>query len=753
MLLEKIQITPLIISFNIISLSVGGEECVPLEPLNGLTEGVMLSELFSNLGTGEDGVPLDPSAPLFSEDTMNALLGEQLRETAAQVCQEMGQQQQQQTVALQQQSTAMEMQSVLSGNSTSSMRSLHEVTAAMQTHQHQAQPHLAATTATMAMTMPVNQVSNQQGQHSQQQPQPQQYLTLLDGKILHQADGSAVLTSLPSGGQPLAVALPGSTSVLQYIPVLNSQVVAVPHIQVQPSTTAAQQHQQQQQQLAVAAMAAATLSDGSGAVLPTTSGTTPPATTPTSAAAANAVYTSEISTTQQLVATAAAQQQWLQQEAANVANAGGITGATNAANIAMREAASAVADMAHQNNTIASMTGSSGTNGMAAGNGSEGGQISPRTMSMPPPPPRAPRRSLDAVTIPVQLPSLTPQLRPATTEPFPSLTAAVVAAAQAGQDTSMLNNTGDINAPQAPQSQAPPLLRPAATPATEIPDDGQLPRKPSHKRERSLRSANPITADPTTAPTIKCAKGHSGEDGGVTSSDSGLGTSPDSCILAATVAASTGGSSGDVSPLNGVYTRSDTMPEPPSTQHQQQYQQLQQPSLSAPESTTTTADANNSGSGNTNAASFEVDDDVMALMQAALTPKTGKRRGRPPGARVGIASADEPHEPTDAEILESLLKEDPTRRQLPVDELKKLVRKEKNRISAATSRNRTANYTSALESRVKALQAEQAELSGWLQAPPQALPHRVMLVGPAAAAAASAGADTTGRPPVRHLSL
>jgi hypothetical protein len=232
-----------------------------------------------------------------------------------------------------------------------------------------------------------------------------------------------------------------------------------------------------------------------------------------------------------------------------------------------------------------------------------------------------------------------------------------------------------------------------------------------------------------------------------------LGTSPDSCILAATVAASTGGSSGDVSPLNGVYTRSDTMPEPPSTQHQQQYQQLQQPSLSAPESTTTTADANNSGSGNTNAASFEVDDDVMALMQAALTPKTGKRRGRPPGARVGIASADEPHEPTDAEILESLLKEDPTRRQLPVDELKKLVRKEKNRISAATSRNRTANYTSALESRVKALQAEQAELSGWLQAPPQALPHRVMLVGPAAAAAASAGADTTGRPPVRHLSL
>jgi hypothetical protein len=760
-------------------VTVGGEEgLLQNDPLFRLTsDGTMLSELLSTLETGDPNAAGDPNAPLFSEDTINAILGEQLRETAAQVAHELGQQQQNNyqqqlaSTAVQQQPTAMDLQTVLSGHSTSSMMSLQEVTAAMQTHHHTL-PHSSsgpAATATVAMTMPISTVHLQHQQQQGQQHGQQKYLTLLDGKILHQADGSAVLASVPSGQQPLAVTLPGSTSVLQYIPVLNSQVVSVPHIQVQPSAA-----QQQQQQMAVAAMAAAAtlsggagggLSDGSGAVLPTTAGTTPLATTPTSAAAAaNAgVYTSEISTTQQLVATAAAQQQWLQQEAANAASAatnGGVPiGATDAANVAMREATAAVADMAHpQNNNNMTTSG--------------GGQVSPRTMAMPPPPPRAPRRSMETsttATMPLQPPSLTPQLRPATTEPFPSLTAAVLAA-QGGGHQRQQHQEGELQF-----QQVQPLLRPAVTAASlDIPLDGQLPRKPSHKRERSLRSANPITADPTTAPTIKYAKGHNNDDGDTSSgggSGSGLGTSPDSCILATAVAVSTGGSSGDVSPLNGVYTQLNSMPEPPlsplqrhqmaSQQQQQQHQMVHhQPSASAPESTTTKGDDNNdNGNGHAAAAGeFEVDEDVMALMQAALAPKAGKRRGRPPGstktASVPSVAVEVPHEPTDAEILESLLREDPSRRQLPVDEIKKLVRKEKNRIAAAISRTRTANYTAALESRVKALQAEQAELSGWLQAPPNALPHRVLLVGPAAAAAAGAVAGAAeGRPPIRHLSL
>ena len=780
------------------SLTVGTEEGAPQsDPLFRLTsDGTMLSELLSTLETGDPTGAADPNAPLFSQDTINALLGEQLRETAARIALEVGHQQQQPSTSAPR--AALDLQTVLSGNSTSSMMSLQDVTTAMQTHhQSQMQTLPQITAATVAMTGPISQPQQQHVllQPQQQQQQQQQYITLLDGRVLQQPDGSAVLASVPSGQQPLAVALPGSSSVLQYIPVLNSQVVTIPQIQIQVQPTAQQQQQQQQQQLAAMAAAATlsggggggTLSDGSGAVLPTTS-STPPATTPTSAAAASAaVYTSEISTTQQLVATAAAQQQWLQQEAAANAAASASPGAcaTNAANVAMREATAAMADVSNHSND------NNNTNNSNSSNGLSGGQVSPTSLAMPPPPPRPPRLqqpSLDAMASSggnfhqqqqQPTPSLTPQLRPATTEPFSASLASAVLAAAHATNASYQHDFGDVHAPK-------PLLRPVVTTTTlntttEMPEDGQLPRKPSHKRERSLRSASPALADPSTAPTIKCAKGHN--DGTADNDEdiiNGFGTSPDSCILAAQVAVSVGGSSGDVSPLNGIHTRVNAMPEPPlapqlQVQQQQQQQQLQQqqmqPALSGPGSSTTTGDANNDAAGGGGggagghaaaAGNFEVDDDVVALMQAALAPKTGKRRGRPPGSRStstppvgGVVAGDEqPREPTEAEILEIVFKEDPSRRQLPVDEIKKLVRKEKNRISAAISRNRNANYTAALESRVKALQAEQAELSGWLQAPPQGLPHRVLLVGPAAAAAAmEAATGQSGRPPIRHLSL
>lgn len=773
-------------------LTAGGEESAPQnDPLFRLTsDGTMLSELLSTLETEDPNALGDLNIPLFSENTINAIMGEKFRETAAQVALEMNQEEQQNqqpstaaTPVQQHQPAAVNMQTAASGHSTSSMMSLQEATAAMQLQpqgQTQPLPHGGATPATMAMTMPVSV--------QQRQDDKQQYLTLLDGKILHQADGSAVLASAPPGQLPLAVAMPGSTSVLQYIPVLNSQVVTAPQMQVQAQPNAVQQEpqqqhqdqqQQQQQQLAAATLSNGVYSgDGPSAVLPTTTScsTTPPVTTPTSAAAANAVvYTSEISTTQQLVATAAAQQQWLQQEAATAASAAANAG-IDASNVALREAIAVVADIT-QHNDINNDNINNNNNNNTSTEALLPGQVSPGRLAMPPPPPRAPRRSLEGVnaagtttttstTMPLQPPSLTPQLRPATSEPFPkSLASAVLAAAQGGNDGHQqqqpVGASLNVEAPALAPAQPPPLLRPAAV-SGEIPEDGQLPRKPSHKRERSLRSSCPKTADPTTAPTIKCAKGHgNGDEGG----GGELAISPDSCVLRAAVAVSTDGSSGDVSPLNGVYAQANTLPEPPLAQQQQQQQQ-HQPSVSAPELTTTrTAEANNSADGNGPAASgtFEVDDDVMALMQVALAPKAGgKRRGRPPGSRTapmaltgGAAPlANEPREPTDAEILESLLREDPTRRQLPVDEIKKIIRKEKNRISAAVSRFRTANYTAALESRVKALQAEHAELSGWLQAPPQQLPHRVLLVGPTAAVAGEAGADAQpGRPPIRHLSL
>lgn len=805
----------------------------------------MLTELLQTLETGDAGAPLDPSAPLFSDETINAILGEQLRETAAKVAIELAQQAQD-AVTAGQGMQQMGLQPAPSSQSASPMMSLQEATAAMHAaHAAQNQPlpvpplpppspmpSLPASMTHQQLVIPsvlpqmtqMPHLQQQQQPKAQQQPvQQQQYVTLLDGRVLQQADGSAVLARLPAGQQSLSVTLPGSNSILQYIPVLSSQVVSMPQ----------QQQQQQQQQLQHNGRSLPTISGSPkqaspSAVLPTSS-STPPATTPTSAAAATAaVYISELSTTQQLVAAAAAQQQQLQQQAAVVQ-----LSVPQTANAAMAEAVAAVVEF---NLPMQGAGGSNNThksyqqqqqqkqqqtviNSSVASaplvtqqqqqpqqqqqqlSAFEGGSAFGSSMSLPlpmaPPSPRMPRYASGSMqlnagnSLSLGPPSLTPQLRPASGEPFPStLTSAVVASALANS-RHMSPPPSSLASAQVhslqTQQQAPsmhrqdsgamPMMVPTLRPVADMPqhyhnhnhqasgggggvpsrastspgdsggaDDGLLPRKPSHKRERSLYSATPALADPTTAPIIKCSKGGGG---GVGTQHIVMGTSPDSCLLGSAAVAR----SGDASPLhNNAFGASGSLPlpDPPMS--------TPPPGLAGPMPSGNTpppvkSEAMDAGVG------YDLNADVAALMQTALAPKPGKRRGRPPGRtqpHTIAAVVGEPREPSDAEILEHLLREDPAHRQLPGDEIKKLVRREKNRISAAISRTRVQQYTAALESRVRTLQAEQAELYGWLQAPPQALPHRVLLVGPAAAAAAAAvgaSSPTNPRPPVRHLSL
>lgn len=797
----------------------GAEECFPpsdVSPLLRLTsDGTMLTELLQTLETGDAGAPLDPSAPLFSDETINAILGEQLRETAAKVANELAQEQTQGAEQAAQRMQQMGLQPAPSSHSASHMMSLQEATAAMHAAhavQNQSLPAPAwPAPSSPVPSLPAAMTNRQQHlvipslvpqQHrqaplSQQQTQPvqqQQYVTLLDGRVLQQPDGSAVLANLPAGQQSLTVTLAGSNSVLQYIPVLSSQVVSI--------------QQQMQQGGSLPTISGSPKQTTPGALLPTPS-STPPATTPTSAAAATAaVYISELSATQQMVAAAAQQQQRLvQQQQATVVQ----LSVPQTANAAMAEAVAAVAEF------NLPMQGGSGGGGSSINTSQsyqqqqqpaasaplatqhqqpqqqqqqqhlsafESASAFGSSLSLPlpmaPPSPRLRRYGSGSVqlnpagSLPL-VPALTPQLRPASGEPFPpTLTSAVVASARTHQMSRAASLGGQVQALQPQQhdttmhqdSRAIPMMVPTLRPVADThyhhrvqhqhhtaspsrastspgdsagAEEGLLPRKPSHKRERSLYSATPALADPATAPTIKCSKA---DMGGVGTQHIVMGTSPDSCLLGSVAIAR----SGDASPLQSAFGTPGSLPlpDPPVS--------TPPPGLSGPLTTGNTPIKFEE----THMAGYDLNADVAELMQTALAPKPGKRRGRPPGRTQTIpAAVGEPREPTDAEILEHLLREDPARRQLPADEIKKLVRREKNRISAAISRARVQQYTAALESRVRTLQAEQAELYGWLQAPPQALPHRVLLVGPAAAAAAAMGASspTNPRPPVRHLSL
>lgn len=148
---------------------------------------------------------------------------------------------------------------------------------------------------------------------------------------------------------------------------------------------------------------------------------------------------------------------------------------------------------------------------------------------------------------------------------------------------------------------------------------------------------------------------------------------------------------------------------------------------------------------------LEIDEEMSRIIDATLsTPAGGKRRGRPPGRSKSNNSIPGFMEPSDAEILANLLLDNPKLRTSSTDELKKLVRKEKNRISAAFSRYKMTYETKLLESKVKKLEAEKINLSEWLQSTPEVQPHRILL---ADGQTVPLQRDTGSKPPVRHLSL
>jgi len=112
-----------------------------------------------------------------------------------------------------------------------------------------------------------------------------------------------------------------------------------------------------------------------------------------------------------------------------------------------------------------------------------------------------------------------------------------------------------------------------------------------------------------------------------------------------------------------------------------------------------------------------LDDGIRRILSTTLeTPPGTKRRGRPPGRSKNTQEIlpDGWVEPTDAEILANLLLENPHLKTLSADELKKHIRKEKNKISAAMSRVRLRNEQDELEGQVRKLEEEHSTLSEWL---------------------------------------
>ena len=149
---------------------------------------------------------------------------------------------------------------------------------------------------------------------------------------------------------------------------------------------------------------------------------------------------------------------------------------------------------------------------------------------------------------------------------------------------------------------------------------------------------------------------------------------------------------------------------------------------------------------------LKIDDELARIIERTLaTPPGVKRRGRPPGRSKNTEGIPGFVEPTDAEILANLLIANTNLRTSSSDELKKLIRKEKNRISAAISRYRMTHETKMLEGQVKQLEEEKTSLSQWLSSTPEVQPHRILLAQ--GREVPLVAADEVKRPPVRHLSL
>ncbi|GAB4813794.1 hypothetical protein N2152v2_000840 [Parachlorella kessleri] len=138
------------------------------------------------------------------------------------------------------------------------------------------------------------------------------------------------------------------------------------------------------------------------------------------------------------------------------------------------------------------------------------------------------------------------------------------------------------------------------------------------------------------------------------------------------------------------------------------------------------------------------EEEINAIIAKALAKPPGKRRGRPPGRRSGALPPEYEAELEEATILRELLLE-PENRALPIEQLKALMRREKNKKMAAISRTKNVMHVCQLEDKVRKLSEEREWLAQQLvHGPsPDLPPHRVMLHG----------AADTPRPLLRHLSF
>ena len=444
------------------------------------------------------------------------------------------------------------------------------------------------------------QIANNQ-QVDQGRVPEQKYITLLDGKILQTADGNAIVATLPNGQAQLTVPIPGSSSVLQYIPMLESTV-------------------------------AATVSNTTGRHinLPTPA---MPVESPHLPSSPYESYSPNhnlcLSTTEQMMEAAAKQQQLLQQQAA-----------TRAA--LPRKSQSA-------------------------------GEASRDTSSS-------------------QRQYMKPQLRP------------------------ILKPLSTSNSNPEHSNPALETLPSATSDAT-----GEVQRKVSHKRERSLAATGLLVSDAIPAPPQSVSR-----------------MSDDPEFYEGQIAKVSPNSS--LSPPNEDCKISDMKEEDIISNFDENAAKL---GLTPVETNTILRHLKNRD--------IKLSAEILQIVDQILPPVGIKRRGRRPGQKLkdqlpGII------EPTDSDILITLLLEDPSAKTLPLEELRKMIRKEKNRIAAALSRVRSEYKMKNLERDLQELQRESSALNKWLDSTPEVKPHRLLFKNNGLESEAIL-LDADIKPPIRHLSL
>jgi hypothetical protein len=578
------------------------------------------------------------NAPLFSEKTMNMILGEQLRNIAAEYRCDNGSDRSQDA----KEKLGPSRSNILE---TATKRTSQQHMYDQPSHQMNIMPHNSSTRlndekcldrgtgvlerrsnlpqellqeAYSGGNLHSNQFVNQTqagyvdhiGPTTDQSKAEQQYITLLDGRILQRSNGSAVVATLPEGQIHLTVPIPGSSSVLQYVPVLDSKIVTHPVDE--------QRNGISQMQLNIS-------------------------NEPSRGFAQHSVINSSahlsVSATDQLVEAAALQHRML------------------------TERCSLSTEIRQESNKM--------------------------------------EPCLTNAVHHKPIPKLVPLFSPNTSPHVP-----IEAKALDGQSIleSLPSSTSEIG----------------------------ISRKPSHKRERSLASTDLLASEQLHAPQLKQANANSLVSGKVETSLPNLESSMNIKLLS------------HDEPRRDHSVQQNNLPSPTETE--------------CPISVDL---------GNITDASLprllkyykqeiEIDEETSKLIENTLSvPEGTKRRGRPPGKKNSSCNIPGYIEPTDSEILAALLNEDPGRKLMPPEELKKLVRKEKNRISAAFSRIKSDYETKKLEGEIQQLEAECLALSEWLNSSvsssPEVLPHRLLLSN--GQKISIKDPSEVIKPLVRHLSL